>query len=298
MRILITGAAGMLGHDLIDALKPYDLSGVGLGEGSGLGIPYETADLSEQALVDQCWDRIRPELVFHLAAFTNVDLCETERDLASLANTKAVECVARASKRHQAPVVFFSTDFIFDGFQEREYVESDTPNPLSYYGATKRDAEAALKACGGPYVTFRICWLYGARGRSFPASILAQAEKGAPLKVVADQVGRPTYTRDVCNALSRLLSADEKIFHRVAGETFHLANDGTASWADFADETLRLAGYSVKVERITAAQLNRPAKRPAHAVLSLVKTQKILGLRLRPWQAALADFIRERQNSK
>ena len=286
----------MLGQDLIDALKAHELSGVGLGEGRDLGIPYETADLSDQALVDPCWDKVRPELVFHLAALTNVDLCETERDLACRANTKAVACVAQASKRHGAPVVFFSTDFVFDGLEAREYTETDTPNPLSYYGTTKRDAETVLKTCGGPFVIFRICWLYGARGRSFPASILAQAEKGAPLKVVSDQIGRPTYTRDVCNALSQLLSADENVFQRYAGETFHLANDGTASWADFADETLRLAGYPIQVERITAAQLNRPARRPAHAVLSLDKTQTILGVRLRPWQLALKDFIRERQN--
>ncbi len=296
MKILITGAAGMLGRDLVDALKDrFDLVGVGLGSGRDLPIPYEEVDLADAAGVLAFWQKTRPELVFHLAAMTQVDQCETDREAAYRSNTQAVQCVAEASRKVETPVVFFSTDFVFDGSEAREYREEDLPNPLSYYGRTKADAEDVLKNSGAAFVVFRLCWLYGVRGRSFPAAILGQAKKGVPLRVVDDQFGRPTYTRDICSVLGSILDKDPQSFQRQAGQIFHLANDGVANWAEFAEETLRFAGCSLPVLRINSAELDRPARRPAHAVLSLKKTESVLGVKLRSWQEALKDFMAEYQ---
>ncbi|MBP9864950.1 MAG: dTDP-4-dehydrorhamnose reductase [Candidatus Omnitrophica bacterium] len=301
MKVLITGAAGMLGRDLVDALRPqFDLVGCGIGDGSMLPIAYSEVDLTNQPLVEKFWDQTKPDLVFHLAAVTDVDLCEKkeEQERVALANTRAVEFVARASQRHEAPVVFISTDFVFDGQEVREYSEEDAPNPLSFYGQTKADAEKVLREIGGLYVVFRICWLYGLHGRSFPRAILQAAQKKDQLKVVSDQVGRPTYTRDICAAFKTMLSSDAQIFRKNAGNIFHLANTGTASWADFAAEVLKLSeSMNCTVERISWRELDPPraARRPEHAVLSLEKVRRELGVELRPWQDALKEFIPELQ---
>lgn len=301
MKILITGAAGMLGRDLVDALSSkFDLWGVGMGDGSMLTIPYDEVDLSHQPLVEKFWDKVKPNLVFHLAAVTNVDLCEEkkEQDWVRRVNTRAVEFVACASKKHDAPVVFISTDFVFDGQQSREYTEEDAPNPLSFYGQTKADAEKILHEVGGLFVIFRICWLYGLHGRSFPRAILQAAQKKNHLKVVSDQIGRPTYTRDICAAFQKMLNQDPHVFRKKTGNIFHLANTGTASWADFAAEVLKLSQYKEHtVERIGWRDLDPPraAQRPEHAVLSLEKARRELGLQLRPWQDALKEFIPELQ---
>jgi len=295
MKILVTGAAGMLGTDLVDALRDqFELVGVGLSDGHHLPIPYYQLDLTDAGAVTAFWKKENPALVFHLAAMTQVDLCETEKDSAYQANTAAVKCVADASHALGAALVFISTDFVFDGKEQREYAEDDTCAPLSYYGETKRLAEEYLRTCGVSYVVFRICWLYGLRGRSFPRAILEIAQKQTKLRVVNDQVGRPTYTRDICAAFRELLTRDENIFKAFSGNFFHLANSGTASWADFAEEVLKdaeLSGH--QVERISAAEYNRPAQRPAHAVLNLDKTREKLSVKLRPWQQALKDFIAE-----
>ncbi len=289
----------MLGRDLVDALKPggFELEGVGLGANSGLDIPYEALDLTRQPLVGKFWDKSKPDLVFHSAAFTNVDECEKDKAFVSRANTQAVEFVANASKKHNAPVVFFSTDFVFDGKDSREYFEEDKPNPLSYYGQTKADAEEILRESGSLFVVFRLCWLYGLRGHSFPRSILGIAAKQKELKVVGDHYGRPTYTRDVSKALAGLLKKEPGIFHRLSGQIFHLANEGITNWADFAEEILKDAGFQnhtvtrIKFEEWKGAA--ECAERPRHAVLSLQKAWQILGIQLRPWQEALKDFIGE-----
>lgn len=300
-KILITGAAGMLGQDLVETLRggPFELCGVGLGKGDHLGIAYEEVDLTDESRVEIIWKRLKPDIVFHLAAMTNVDLCETERDQAYAANTKAVEIVAAATKKHGKTLVFISTDFVFDGKKDEEYSEEEKRAPLSYYGETKRLAEDAVAASGAAYVIFRICWLYGLRGRSFPKAILDIAEKQPVLKVVADQVGRPTYTRDLCRAFADLLIRNSSAFEQAAGHIFHLANSGTASWADFAEEVLRHSAFKDrKVERITAAEFGRPAERPRHAVLHLEKSEKMLSLRLRPWQEGVKDFMEEYRSEK
>ncbi len=291
----------MLGRDLIDAFKGrFELAGVGLGDGSRLGIPYEEIDLTDAPRVEAFWDRTKPDLIFHLAAMTNVDLCETEKDAALRANTRAVEIVAGATKRQHVPLVFFSTDFVFDGKKTAEYAEDEPRAPLSYYGETKRLAEDSIRQCGVSYVIFRICWLYGLHGRSFPRAILDIAAKQKILNVVDDQIGRPTYTRDLCAAFCKLLDQDPQIFFKKAGNIFHLGNSGTASWADFAAEILRLAGYTDhKVQRIGWRELDPPraARRPEHAVLSLEKARRELGIQTRPWQEALGDFMREYSRS-
>jgi len=289
----------MLGRDLAAALRDkFDLAGVGLGSGNDLGIPYKELDLADTNQVQAYWDHEKPDLVFHLAAMTDVDACELEanRDTVYRNNTHVVDVVAQASKKHQAPIVFISTDFVFDGRDRREYAENDEVNPLSVYGKSKADAEKILRDGGGMFVIFRICWLYGLHGRSFPRAILQASKNKSCLKVVQDQIGRPTFTRDVCGAFSMMLDRDEECFRKKSGNIFHLANTGKASWADFAEEVLQAAQIkNCKVERISCSELDPPrlAKRPEHAVLSLDKLKKEFGVELRTWQEAVNEFIPE-----
>lgn len=295
MKILITGAGGMLGTDVVAELRSdFELSGIGLSSGAHLGIPYYEKDLCDLGEVNAVVDEEKPDLLMHFAAMTNVDLCETQKDDAWKANVDATKNVVSCANRLNIPVIFISTDFVFDGESKKEYSENESLNPLSYYGLTKARAEEYVREFAKAYVIFRVSWLFGRYGKSFPRTILELAEKQQKFRVVSDQIGRPTYTKDVARALKTLLSGNREIFHQIGRETFHLTNQGVTSWADFTREILALAGLKKhEVEDISSGELNRPARRPHHAVLSLAKTKESLGISLRPWQEAIKDFVNE-----
>jgi dTDP-4-dehydrorhamnose reductase len=276
MKVLITGAKGMLGRTLMEELKGFEL------------VPTDLeVDITDPQQVNAALAVHRPDCVIHGAAMTAVDKCETERELAFRVNALGSENVARACATHHARLIAISTDYVFDGIGTKPYSEDDrATGGRTIYGQTKFAGEEAVRACAPNHIVARIAWLYGKGGPSFVHAMLSFAQKGLPeLKVVNDQHGNPTSTSAVARHLQLLLE------HPELKGTFHLTCEGEATWYDFASEIFRLKGITQKVVPCTTAEFPRPAPRPANSRLEK-KALRLAGLPPMPhWKTALADFL-------
>lgn len=278
-RVLITGAGGMLGSDLAPILA-----------GAGLEVfarPRSDLDITREPEVARAFRELRPDVVVNCAAFTRVDACESTPGSFDV-NARAVGRLAEHCIRRSARLVQISTDLVFDGRKGRPYVEEDSPEPLSAYGAGKRAGEeAALRVPSGLVV--RSSWLFGSGGWNFVEAILKQVEAGKrTLNVVDDQRGRPTATQDLSEAILALV---------VAGSVgvFHFANRGEVTWFEFASEILALSGTAgVEVEPIRSEALGRPAKRPRYSVLATSKYERLTGCVIRDFREPLAEYLARR----
>jgi dTDP-4-dehydrorhamnose reductase len=280
MKILVTGAAGMLGTALMGRLKgAYD----------AVGVDISDFDVTDGLSVSKRVSMVRPDWVVHCAALTNVDACEGEPEKAYRVNAAGAGNVADACRAAGAKMVFLSTDYVFDGGKRSPYVETDPTGPLSVYGMSKLRGEREVQRLLPGALVLRTSWLYGLHGPNFVEAILAQVGKKDELAVVSDQVGSPTYTIDLADAVVRLVEAD-------AVGVVHVTNEGECSWSDYAVKILGLAGVKgVRVRPITTAELGRPAPRPAYSVLSKDKYRAITGHSPRAWEEALAGYIKSRR---
>ena len=278
--VLVTGAAGLLGHALgprlaasapgPDALHLTDLAEL---------------DVTDPGAVADAVRAVRPHTVFHLAAWTDVDAAETHPGEARRLNVEAAETVARAAAQAGALVVHMSTDFVFDGTRPGLYVEDDPLGPQGVYARTKAEAEARVRAAARQrHLVVRTAWLYGAGGRDFLDVILERARAGEPLRVVTDQVGCPTWSEDLAAALVAMVEWG-------ARGTLHACGAGEASRWDLAAEALRAAGVDRMPERATTADMPRPARRPARAVLSTARLAETVGFRFPPWQESVRKYV-------
>lgn len=229
-----------------------------------------------------------PDAVIHAAAFTDVDRCEQEPELARQVNAEATARLARACARRGVPLVYVSTDYVFSGRRWAPYRCDDPPDPLSVYGWTKLEGEKAVREAGGPFAVVRTAWVYSTRGRNFPLALLDAAAQGRPLSVVTDQVGSPTYARDLARALMKLLA----LGLHTSGRIFHVVNEGACSRYEMAVRLLALAGWAVRVEPVPTRRYPRPAPRPPYSALDTYET-RCVGIRLRDWRQALAAFVEE-----
>ncbi len=241
-RVLVLGAEGMLGRDLMAVF------GKQLGDGANedlVGWDLAELDIRDCEAVYSALSELRPGIVVNAAAYTDVDGCETNIELATAVNGQAPGHVARVCHEIGAMLVHFGTDFVFDGESERPYHEDDAANPLSVYGRSKWEGERAIGNAGCRHLIVRTSWLFGPGGRNFVEAILLRAKSGEPLRVVTDQVGRPTLAADLAEAVVRLLDAG-------AQGTVHFANSGQCSWFEFAQEIVRQAGLATTVQSITS----------------------------------------------
>lgn len=293
MKILITGAGGMLGTDLGNVLQSeFEVVGLERRPVTHLTVPYDICDLTQARKTRDAILSHKPDLVIHAAAMTDVDYCEEHHDEALENNVAATEHVVEAANEIDAPVIFYSTDYVFDGKKKGEYEETDTLNPLSFYGKTKQLGEESIFRIAKRATIFRITWLFGIWGRCFPKSILRQAAGVKKMDVVDDQIGRPTWSWDVAQAMRQLLLNQKELLFKPGTEIYHLGNSGTVHWADYARFILKSSGLgAVKIKDIPSAHLKRPAPRPANSILSLEKAKKILGLKLRSWEEATLEFL-------
>ncbi|WP_324716538.1 dTDP-4-dehydrorhamnose reductase [Carboxydochorda subterranea] len=290
MRILVTGGHGQVGREL-DRLA----RGPGATGATSLWAPGRSElDVTRPHEVLAALLDFRPSAVIHAAALTDVDRCEREVELAHQVNAEATAELARVCARHRIPLVYVSTDYVFDGAKGRPYVEGDTPRPLSVYARTKWQGEQAVSAAGGPHAIVRTAWVYSIFGRNFAVAILEAARRsaeegsGEPLRVVADQVGSPTYARDLATALLRMVEMDLASSRRL----FHAANAGACSRWEQARALVALAGWEVPVLPVSTGEMPRPARRPAYSALDSGALAGE-GIAMRPWGEALEAFVRE-----
>ena len=242
-------------------------------------------DITDSASVTRALDQARPESVIHAAAFTAVDECEARAELAFRVNADGTRNLALACKRLRIPMLYISTDYVFDGKKPEPYVEDDEPNPLNVYGRSKLQGEINVMEVAERFSIVRVCWLFGPLGRNFVRSILEQGRSGRPLRVVSDQIGAPTYTVDLASKL------EEMVIGASSG-IYHVTNQGYCSWFEFAKEILRQADLErVPLSPIPASALERPARRPKNSRLANVRLQES-GLGLLPsWQDVLRRYF-------
>ena len=275
MRVVITGHKGQLGRRLVDAFAGHEI----------LGLDMPEDDLTRPAVSGRIAD-FRPDLVVHAAAYTDVDGCETNPDLAFRVNAVGTQHVALGAARAGGALLYISTNEVFDGTRREIYREWDAPNPLSTYARSKAAGEQAVRdLTGGRFYIVRIAWLFGPGGNNFITKILAGAEKYGALRVAADEFGNPTYAPDLAAALTQLTASQHY-------GIYHLTNAGFCSRFEFARAILRLAGKpDLPITPILSADWPRPSRPPLHAVLANTAADA-LGITLRPWQEALAEYIR------
>jgi dTDP-4-dehydrorhamnose reductase len=282
MQILITGANGQLGHELVRAT-------VAAGH-EVVATSHETLDITDKLAVDAAITAARPDVVIHAAAWTAVDACESDPDKAMLVNGTATKYIADAAHAVGAHVVYISTDYVFDGSKTSAYEEEDAPNPQSVYGASKLAGERAL---GPNDAIVRIAWVCGFYGGNMVKTILRLAEQ-PQLKFVDDQIGNPTFADDAAEMIVRL--AIEK-----RPGTWHVTNQGDVSWYEFAREVLMAAGFDAgKVAPIKTHELQppRPAKRPANSVLNNGSLKRV-GIELLPdFRVPLARLVSQIQRNE
>jgi dTDP-4-dehydrorhamnose reductase len=279
VKVAVTGAKGMLGRALSARL-------------SALGHQTLPLDLPEHDLLDfpavQAYlQAAAPDFIYNCAAFTNVDLCETEYASARAVNALAVGNLAGSARTLQIPLLQISTDYVFSGMADKPYLPETPPAPLSAYGRTKAEGEL-LAQTTDKYFIVRTAWLYGQHGKNFVETIIKLAGTQPVLKVVNDQRGAPTLVDDLVAVLLLFLDCREY-------GIYHFTNSGETTWYGFAQEFLRLLHIETKLEPCATAEFPRPARRPAYSVLDLTKTRSLFKIAVPDWRDAIARYCQNRK---
>ena len=298
IRALVTGAAGQVGFELARELE---------GRAEVVARDRASLDISRAGTLARALREIRPQVILNAAAYTAVDRAESEPEAARAANATAPAVMAEEAKRSGALLIHFSTDYVFDGDKPTPYVEDDAPNPLSVYGATKLAGEEAIRASGCDHLILRTSWVYGARGRNFLLTMLRLAGERSELRVVDDQRGAPTSSRQLARAVRDLLLAgagDRAIESadldrlRAASGTYHATAAGETTWFAFAQAIFagrgRTRGHGFNAPRLLAIPTREyptPARRPTNSVLSNAKLNAALGVRVPSWQSGLEETL-------
>jgi dTDP-4-dehydrorhamnose reductase len=277
MKVMILGATGLLGKTLTREWRGDELSGLG----------SRDVDIRDAAQVQGVVGQVRPDWIVLSAAYTNVDGCESNRELAFSVNRDGALNVAAAAKATGAKLLFVSSDYVFDGKKTSPYETDDTRNPQSVYGRSKAEAEVRLLEMLPGVCIARTSWLFGACGKCFPDTILKAAATRPVLEVVNDQRGCPTYAVDLAKALAELRRKN-------ACGVVHVTNEGSCTWFEFAQEVIKDAGLSTEVKPVSSQQMARPAPRPAYSVLSSASLQKY-GIEMPSWKDALQRYLEERK---
>ena len=278
MRVMLFGASGLLGQDLVHELSGNELSGEQL-----TALSVEDADLRDHARVRDLISDSRPDWILLSAAYTDVDGCESNRDLAFAVNCEGAVNVAEAAREAGSRLMFLSTDYVFDGSKGSPYQTGDARNPTSVYGESKARAEERLLEILPEVCIARTSWLFGHGGKCFPATILKLASTRPEISVVNDQRGSPTFTRDLAAALTELCRA-------FARGIVHVTNSGNCTWYEFAIEIVRESGLPTAIKPVTTAEFPRPARRPAYSVLS-ADSLHAYHIRMPEWQDALRRYL-------
>jgi dTDP-4-dehydrorhamnose reductase len=290
LRFLVTGVTGQVGGELVKTLAPL---------GEVIAPLRDELDLSRSDSVRECVRRIRPDWIVSAGAYTAVDKAESEPELAFAINAEAVGVIGEEASKLGAKVLHYSTDYVFNGQGTTPYVETDPAGPLGVYGASKLAGEQALLASGAEAMIFRTSWVYGATGKNFVKTILKLAREREELRIVADQHGAPTWSRDLASMAAHVVSHCEQNGLAGAAGVYHAAGAGETTWAGFASEAIRQLGERepgvklAKVNGITTAEYPTPAARPANSRLNCKKLFTTFGWRMPDWHDSLTRVIAE-----
>lgn len=275
MRILVTGAQGQLGSQLVNLLEQCH---------TVTGVDISDADITQRDSVFGVFERVRPELVLHCAALTAVDYCAEHPDEALNVNAFGTQNIALACQNYNSTLLYVSTNEVFSGTGQRHYLEYDRPAPGNPYGYSKWVGEQIVRGLVQRHYIVRTSWLFAHGGRNFIHTILERAKSGEPLRVVTNEVSSPTYNNDLAAAIVQLIATGQY-------GIYHLVNAGSASRYAFARETLDRSGYTdTPIEPIMLAEYPRASRPPEYAVLRNLAAAR-LGITLRPWQDALTAFL-------
>ena len=285
MKILLAGGSGQLAQEL----QPILLS-----SGEVIAVDRTSLDLSRPESIRQAMAEIQPDLVVNAGAYTAVDKAESEPELANAVNGIAPGILAEECEKLGASLIHFSTDYVFDGSHGSAYLETDSTNPLGTYGKSKLAGEEAIRKAGKRHIIIRTAWVYGNGGKgNFVKTMLRLGKEREEIRVVADQIGSPTWTGDLAQAISQIIP----LLGSETFGTYQYTNSGVCSWYDFAiaifEEAAKL-GLPLKVQRvipITTSEYPTPAKRPAFSVLSTVKISALLGTHPPHWRQGLRQML-------
>ena len=295
--MLVTGANGQVGWELIRSLTPL---------GDVIGLDRQGCDLSKPESLRDIVRSIAPDIVVNAAAYTAVDRAETEEDLAMIVNGTAVGVLAEESSRLAALFIHYSTDYVFDGTKPSAYLEDDPPCPINAYGRTKLAGERAVRDVGAAYIVLRTSWVYARRGRNFLRTVLRLAREQDRLRIVADQIGAPTWARSIAQATTEIVrqAAPQRAEKSLVSGLFHLTATGSTSWCGFAEAILEEAGRRgllpdrrlPPIDAISTEDYPQPAARPKNSRLGGNGLQRRFAIELPQWRHELSlclDDMRE-----
>ena len=284
MRVLVTGAKGQLGTDVMDQLNANNIEAV--------GIDREELDIVDKKACEEFFEKANAEkridAVIHCAAYTAVDKAEDEQELSYNINALGTENIALACKKFDMKLMYISTDYVFNGQGERPWEPDDEREPLNVYGKTKYEGVVFVEKLSDKYFIVRIAWVFGIAGHNFIKTMLKLAKERDSLTVVDDQIGSPTYTADLSKLLVAMIQTDK--YGR-----YHATNEGYCSWYEFAKEIFKVAGVEIDVKPVDSSAYPAKAKRPANSRMEKSKLDEMGFKRLPSWQDATRRYIEELQ---
>jgi dTDP-4-dehydrorhamnose reductase len=284
MRVLVTGAKGQLGTDLMNELNRQGLEAI--------GVDIEEMDITDAESCRRVISREKPDAVIHCAAYTAVDAAEDNVELCSRINGQGTRNVAQACRDQGIKLMYISTDYVFDGQGTRPWEPDDPRDPLNVYGETKYQGELAVEELLDQYFTVRIAWVFGLAGKNFIKTMLRLGQERGAVSVVDDQIGSPTYTYDLARLLVDMIQTDR--YGR-----YHATNEGICSWYEFACEIFRQAGMDqVQVTPVSSQQFAAKAKRPSNSRMSKEKLSDNGFVRLPDWKDALGRYLKVLEQSR
>ncbi len=277
MRILVTGVKGQLGYDVMRELESRGHVGI--------GVDIDEMDITDRSSVDSVITGVGPDAVIHCAAYTAVDAAEDNEELCRRVNADGTRNIADVCRKLDCPLMYISTDYVFNGQGTRPWEPDDAREPLNVYGQTKYEGELYVEALD-KYFIVRISWVFGLNGRNFIKTMLNLGKSRDSVSVVCDQIGSPTYTFDLARLLVDMIETDR--YGR-----YHATNEGIISWYDFACEIFKQAGMNVEVIPVTSDQYPSKAKRPFNSRMDKSKLDEMGFKHLPPWEDALARYLKK-----
>jgi len=283
MNILVTGAKGQLGNELKLLGKEYPAYTLNFTD-------IEELDITDPVAVSKFFDTHHPEVVINCAAYTAVDKAEQEPDLAMKINALAVANLSDACSKTNSLLFHISSDYVFNGKNFRPYIETDQPDPVSSYAKSKSAGEKEMLRHCKNGVILRTSWLYSSFGNNFVKTILRHSKEKKTLNIVFDQIGCPTYARDLAGTILKIIP---ELRDQKGVEIFHYANEGVASWYDFAKRITEFAGYNIKINPIETAEYPLPASRPFYSVLNKSKIKSRFAIEIPYWKDSLEECLKK-----